>query len=408
LLEQQNYFSDQKGDIELVTPNTTPSRLNNSTITSQNDDFEFSPAQIKFFKTNASGVLLSPLEVRERLLPGIYMDLDKPTFKSAIIQAGAANLADNNVFKNYFRGLYFKVTPHADAPNGAALSMLNFAQGKIVIVYKDAKSTTDAVLIRKTMTLNMKGFSVNLLENANNTTNGAYATAISNNVADTPEGDSRLYVKGGAGAMSVIDLFGGRTNDDPQNPLNIMRQENWLINEANLVFNIDNTASGLGANDISLEPNRIFLFDLNNQRPLIDYYTDSSTFFDPKFNKLIHSGIIRKASASERGTQYKIRITNHIRNLIRYGGTNVSQDSTNVKLGLVVTESINAVVNGRIKNPFPYYQTNIVTGLPELKTTKNVPLMSVANPLGTVLYGSSSDVPNDLRLKLEIVYTKPD
>ncbi len=408
LLEQQNYFSDQQ-EIGNISISAYPNRLNNSALTNQNNDFEFSPAQIKFLKTDpVTNLPVVPNVVRERLLPGIYMDLRTDKFLTDIIQAGAANLADNNVFKNYYRGLYFKVTPHADAPNGAALSMLNFAQGKIVIVYKDETSATVPARIRKTMTLNMKGFTVNLLENANNSTNGAYTTAIGNSIPDTPEGDSRLYVKGGAGAMSVIDLFGGRTNDDPQNPLNIMRHENWLINEANLVFNIDNTASGLGANDISLEPNRIFLFDLNNQRPLIDYYTDSSTFFDPKFNKLIHSGIIRKASASERGTQYKIRITNHIRNLIRYGGTNVSQDSTNVKLGLVVTESINAVVNGRIKNPFPYYQTNIVTGLPELKTAKNVPLMSVANPLGTVLYGSSSDVPNDLRLKLEIVYTKPD
>ena len=34
--------------------------------------------------------------------------------------------------------------------------------------------------------------------------------------------------------------------------------------------------------------------------------------------------------------------------------------------------------------------------------------MSAINPLGTVLYGSSSDVPLTNRLQLEIVYTKPD
>lgn len=412
LLEQQVYFSEQP-EIETQTLAQYPDRLNNkgllpTDLTYQNDNFEFRNTPIKFYKPDGT--------VRERLLPGVYMDLDEGKFLTDIIRAGSANLADNNVFKNYYRGLYFKVTPHSSAADGASLAMLNFAQGKIVIVYHDETSAAVTTSIRKTMTLNMKGFTVNLLENTNTATSTGYTNAINNNIPDTPEGDSRLYLKGGAGAMSVIDLFRGLRNDDPvdpsdplyENPLHVMRRENWLINEANLVFNIDNTAAGMGANDISLEPNRILLLDLNNNRPLLDYYTDSSTFLDPKFNKLIHSGIIRKTSATARGTQYKIRITNHIRNLVRYGGANVNQDSTNVKLGLVVTESINSVVNGRIKNPFSYFQTNVVTGLPELKMAKNVPLMSVANPLGTVLYGSSLDVPANLRLQLEIVYTKPD
>ena len=64
-------------------------------------------------------------------------------------------------------------------------------------------------------------------------------------------------------------------------------------------------------------------------------------------------------------------------------------DSTNVRLGLVVTESIAIVDNYETKN-----QT--ASGL------KKVPLASVLNPLGTVLYGSKSSVPLDKRLKLEI------
>ncbi len=412
LLEQQSYFSDQTSDIENVTPTSNSFRLNNRTDADglyQNDDFEFSNSQIKFYKADpVTGVLLNPLVVRERLAPGIYMDLDKQTFKSTIIQAGSSNLVDNNAFKNYFRGLYFKVSSHPSASNGAALSLLNFSQGKIVIVYKDVATATDLIpTVRKTMTLNMKGYTVNLLENGNNGTNLNYNTAASNNIPDNATGDSRLYLKGGQGSMSIIDLFDKKKNDDSPD-LNQMRNENWIINEANLVFNIDDTPAGLGNNDIKLEANRIYLYDLNNKRPLIDYFIDFTTSTNQKYNKLIHSGIVQKVSVSERGTKYKIRITNHIRNLVKYGGAAVTKDSTNVKLGLVVTESINSVVNVKVKNPFSYIETNPNTGLPEVKSGKFIPAMSSMNPLGTVLYGSSSDVPLANRLQLEIVYTKPD
>ena len=278
--------------------------------------------------------------------------------------------------------------------------MLNFAQGKIVIVYHGKSSATDTeAKKRKVLTLNMKGNTVSLLEN-NNTS--AYTSALA--AANPSTGDSRLYLKGGEGSMAIIDLFGGSTNDNSFD-LNTMRTEKWLINEANLIFNIDNDpTNGMGLNDVSFEPNRIYLYDYTNKRPLIDYYFDSSTNLNPKFNKLIHSGIIQKVSVTDRGTKYKIRITNHIRNLIKHGGTNVVKDSTNVKLGLVVTENINSIPNFKALNPFPYIGTN----------SKFVPAMSVANPLGTILFGnnvpsSGSDAVNyDKRLQLEIVYTKPD
>jgi hypothetical protein len=35
------------------------------------------------------------------------------------------------------------------------------------------------------------------------------------------------------------------------------------------------------------------------------------------------------------------------------------------------------------------------------------PRASVMNPLGTIIYGGTSTVPEDKRLKLEIYYTKP-
>jgi hypothetical protein len=128
---------------------------------------------------------------------------------------------------------------------------------------------------------------------------------------------------------------------------------------------------------------------LNNKTPLVDYtydFTSNSTY--PKLNKFVHSGIIEREDVENgRGVRYKIRITNHVRNLI-------ANDSTNVRLGLAITESINNVGFSKLRTP----NTN----------SNSAPSMSVLSQLGTILYGSHPSVSDDKRLKLEIYYTKPD
>lgn len=381
LQEQQRYYSDEVGlmNSTIVTP-----RLNNSTDVAQNDEFKFSNAQIKILKNNnpiGSGT------VKERLAPGLFLNLDINTFKNAIMYAPEAKLADNNVFKEYFKGLYFQVE---NTTGKNALARLNFAQGKITIVYKGKDSETSTTgYKRKTYVLNLAGNSVNFLQNSG-------FSAPTPNITD---GDEKLLLKGGEGSMAVMKLFSG-------NELQNIKDSGWLINEANLVFNIDNATMNnvydttdpnydpTDASDrLDFEPNRILLYDLNNKRVLIDYTFDVSTnTLYPKFNKFVHGGIIKLEN--KRGTQYKVRLTNHIRNL-------VSKDSTNVNLGLVVTESINNINNVKLKNSFTAFGTEV----------KYIPAMSVASPLGTILWGTNipASSPNyDKRIKLEIFYTKPD
>ena len=92
--------------------------------------------------------------------------------------------------------------------------------------------------------------------------------------------------------------------------------------------------------------------------------------------------------------------------MIKYGGANNPatnlKDSTNVALGLVVTESINTNSNAGFKVPFTYTFYN------SPKISKFLPVMSVVNPLGTVLWGSNPSVPVAKRMKLQIYYTKPN
>jgi hypothetical protein len=404
LNQLNNYYSNQGSEFEAKI---LGSRLNNNngnaydhTVTndnSQNDQFEFSKKQIKFYKKNADGTA-GYTEVRERKAPGMLVHLDPAFFTNKIFNAPAGKLFNNNVFKEYFRGLHFKVEQASGSAQGR-LAMMNFSRGVITIVYKDNTSSTVATRIRKELAINLSGHTVNLLDNDNNFPGYVAPNTIS--------GDHNLFLKGGNGSMAIIDLFKGEKNS-ANSQLNTMRSEKWIINEANLTFYIDKNAM-TGAP----EPNRICLYDLTNKRPLIDLYTDVTTSSTTKFNKQIYGGILMdnnskivNESNGERGTKYKIRLTNYIRTLVKNGGnTDIAKDSTNVRLGLVVTENVSVASNTALLSPFT---TTTIVGSHQ---TKYVPTMSVVNPLGTILYGSNVPVtdPNyDKRLKLEIFYTKPE
>ena len=308
------------------------------------------------------------------------------------------------------------------------MAMINFKAGKITIYYKEDKLTKDNPVttevneyklerISKSYALNFSGNTISLLNNLNE--NSDYTSAINS----TSEA-SKLYLKGGEGSVAIIDLFGstdekGYTlntafNENlPVSPNNSKYIENntpngisdeiddiklkgWLINEANLTFYIDKMAmsnfSPATASAQPIEPSRIFLFDLNNKKVLADYifdFTTNSIF--PKYNKFIHDGIIQTENVADgrgaRGKRYKVRITNFVRNLI-------NNDSTNVRLGLSVTENINTIGFAKLKTP----NANL----------SSAPIMSVQSPAGTILYGTSPVVPEGKRLKLKIYYTKPN
>lgn len=320
-----------------------------------------------------------------RSAPSMRLNLNKEVFTNLILNAPSGQLANNQVFKNYFRGLYFK-TENTGEPG--SMAMLNFKGGKITIYYNEDQKTIEEgqtvfKRVNKTLLLNFTGNTVSLLNNSNE--NQDYL----NNTANSSQEASKLYLKGGQGSMAVIDVFGpDADNNGIADEIEAIKANGWMINEANLTFYVDQVAMN---NTAVYEPNRIFLFDLNNKTQLVDYIFDGSTNGTyPKFSKFVHGGIIEKEVVQGvvgRGLKYKIRITNHLRNLI-------TRDSTNVRLGLVVTENINNVGFSKLKTPNA--------------NTTSVPSMSVLNPLGTILYGSDASVPEEKRLKLEIYYTKPD
>ncbi|QBN19156.1 DUF4270 domain-containing protein [Flavobacterium nackdongense] len=378
----QTFYTNQNTEFDNLK---IGNRLNDDANTAQNDAFFFNPRENRFKSTTSAGT-----EVITRTAPSMRMRLNTAFFKDKIINAPAGSLTTNDVFINYFKGLYFKVE-QSGADKGS-LAMINFAKGTITVKYKEETSATDKTLIDKSIVLNLSGSTASLLEQSN--TNADYGTATAN--PNRVLGDEKLYVKGGEGSLAVIDLFekkdliGYDKNGNLTGPngvsdeLDNIRKEGWLINEASLVFNIDATAM-----KDSFEPQRIYLYDYTNSRPIIDYFLDGTTATKPKKSRLVFDGNLNYSSDTKRGSNYKVRITNHIRNLVKYA------DSTNIKLGVAVTESIDIANSYSLKTPSIWIA--------------QAPKSSVMNPLGTILYGGrSSSNPTDKNLlKLEIYYTKP-
>ncbi|GGD18356.1 DUF4270 domain-containing protein [Flavobacterium orientale] len=365
--QSQKYFTDQKADFDA---NIVGNRLNDDEAVSQNDEFFFDPAERVVTTVDEDD---EENETVTRSAPAMVLQLNKDFFKTKILSSqGKSNMVNNNLFKNYFRGLYFKID-ELGASN--TLALLNFKQGKITIKYKeDAVSGEETTRVDKVVELNLLGNTVSLQETTNSP---AYENALAS--SNTSTGDPSLYLKGGPGSMTVIDLFTPEELED-------LRAKRWLINDANLTFFIENTTMSSAP-----EPDRVFLYDLNNKRPLVDFFIDITTnATNPKEGKIIHGGSIQKEATEDgRGVFYRIRITNHIANIIR-------RDSTNVKLGLVVTDDYRQTTNYSRKN-----------ALPE-DLLKSVSAGAVMSPLGTVLHGSHPSVPDDKKLRLEIFYTKPN
>jgi len=306
--------------------------------------------------------------------PRMKIELDKQKFKEYLFSSAAqGQLQTNAIFRQYFRGLYFNVS--LANPAKSVMAMLNFKGGKVVINYTMRSAAGSSTLLHKTMVLNMNGKTINLFEKTNTLT------------LTNPE--QKLVLNNGNSSMAVIDLF---PNDADIDDIKTNRR---LINDASLTFYVDRETMGTNPKDI--QPERIYLYNLATNAPILDYYYDAtanSTY--PALSKTIHGGIL-EVDQDKRGIKYKIRLTNHIISLFA-----LQNPAENAKLGLVVTENINNITTKILK-------TEKVLN-PAL-TIKEIPQMSVVQPFSTVLWGSNipADSPNyDKRLKLEIIYSKPN
>ena len=318
--------------------------------------------------------------VKERLSPRIRVDLDHDFFQTKFLDMeGSQEISNLDNFKLYFKGLVLEAYDFSDP----LLMILNFNEAEIKVEYEFQKynkqdtpdDTSDDTVDSEEADFLFKLNGIKL----NSFKHDPYPGYVYSAIADTVTNPERIYLKGGQGIMAEIELF---KDDNGVDVLEEIRSKEWLVNEANISIYIDKEM--LSSSGGIIEPSRLYLYDLVNKAPIIDYFVDNSAGQKSYQNKVIHGGII-ELDDDKNGLMYKIRISEHIKNVVR-------KDSTNVKLGLVVSSDISNTINIEVKDS---------------EYMSFTPLSSAINPLGTVLIGPSPSAENfEKRMKLNLFYTE--
>lgn len=332
-------------------------------------------------------------QILSREPPGLRIKLDPTYWQNKIIdQEGESVLGSSNSFENYFRGLYFKAEPVND--DGSFLILNTASQSSQITIYytRLTPSETDDEEERDQTT-----FQINFGPDRINFIDNTFTTPIDS--GDPLVGDSRIYLKGGEGSIGRIKLFNGDDINDSDDTtfeewkdFFVETNENGdfvkskrLINEANLVFYLDQDLVQDG------EPNRLYVYDIDNNTPLVDYFLDRQNISIPSLSILNHLGPLQRVDdePNGQGIKYKVKITEHINNLLL-------RDSTNVELGLSVSLNINL---------------EATNGQRQVKSASDsdlkVPISSIITPRGTILHGNNTEDENK-RVYLEIYYTEPN
>lgn len=342
----------------------------------ENDNFIPSPSAIVSYEPKDTGEQDTVV-----LTPALHVKLPVEFFQQKIIdKEGSSALLNNSNFQEYLRGLFLKAEPVNGDGSMMLLNMLD-ANAGITLYYTTETETTNDAGDTETTT-KYGSYKLKFGSNIVNTFQGEFPDDILQDIQsnDPATGSKRLYLKGGEGSMAVIDLF------SEEGQLEELRNHNWLINDADLEIYVDQDKVQ-GAN----EPERLYLYDLNNNTILADYSFSANFIGDNNpsdpLNSLTNFSKRLERDTDGNGVKYTIRLTQHISNILK-------KDSTNVKLGLVVTQNINKTGMVSVRNA-------------EGQAVKQVPTMSVLTPEGTVLYGDEAEN-EDKRLKLRIYYTDLD
>ncbi len=356
--EFQNYYSDQ-GSLFEANLGEQLGAINN-----------FTPSSDGF-------ILREGTDDEEKLAPGLRIKLDSTFFSNNIIlKEGEEVLRNSNNFKNFLRGLYLDV--HSDQNDGS-LFIFDATKAYVSIYYSsdDGDDDDDDDRDNAVYRLNFGGINVNTFQNE---LPGPIKIAVENPNIET--GNENLYLRGGDGIISVVELFGkDNDNNGVADDLEVLRSKKWLINEANLIFYVNQDLMVGG----ETEPERIIIYDLKNSNVLVDYLLDPTSTLTPIDALTNHFGRLVRDS-DDNGEYYKLKITNHVSNLI-------NKDSTNVPLGVVVSQNVSTTTTQELLNPME----------PSIKA---VPASCIVSPEGTILYGNA--IPNqEKKLKLQIYYTEP-
>lgn len=308
--------------------------------------------------------------------PGIYIDLDPQFFQTMVLdKEGGSELLSRSNFKDHFRGIHLSLATDNDI-----MMLFNLTSGYIEVDYTndfwntqgDSDESNDAIDTEE------RSFRLNLVSGGSFgiTSGNAVNTWTAENsvsVVDNQDFVERVYLKGGSGYLAQFQI--------PDEIIDEIKTNNWLVNEANIVFHVDQDVM----QQYPQQPSRLYLFKEGSNLPVYDAMTETSEDETPLGIFLNYDGILQYDTEGE-GSHYTVRLTDYLNHI-------VLRDSVNVP--------INVAVSANIGLPLTY-----AAKVSDSDEVISYPQMSAATPLGTVLYGSNNSVPEDKRLELKIFYTE--
>ena len=316
--------------------------------------------------------------IENRYSPRLRVPLNPAFFQKKILDnEGANELANQTNFSEFLRGLIIKM----ENPSDYLYMMLNFDNALIRINYSFDKYNTNATEDDISDDFIFKDYSSFILN-----TNGVKINNIKNNFTDNNfsenDSESKIILKGGLGSRLRLKLF---DSDNSRTLIDSLRANQWLINEANLVFYVDQKAIENWENKEIAD--RIFLYNLENSLPITDYFSDISINSNSvNRNKAVYGGIL-EYDQNNKPFRYKISLTDHIKELL------ISDQVDNIDLGVSITSNIQD----------SSFKRALILGLSE---EQFYPTSSILNPFGTVLIGVNPEKElSDKKLELEIFYT---
>ena len=315
--------------------------------------------------------------IETRLTPRLRIPLDIEFFQSKIIdKEGSRNFSNQLDFSNYLRGIIVQITDSSDD----IYLLLNFSNALIRINYEFDRYNNNLTDSDLSDDFVYKDYNSFIIE-TNGITFNNFKKSTNNNIKDGDK--SKIYLKGGLGHIAKIRLFESDLNKN-STLLDSIRNNNWLINEANLVFYVDQEEILNWDNEELAD--RIFLFDMDNSSVILDYDIDNSTQSLNNRNKYFYGGILEYDNNGI-PYRYKFRITEYLRELLK------NDDFENSDLGLSLTSDI---LNKQFCSAILKNDSEKI----------NIPVASVLNPMGTILVGTNPKIKNlEKKLKLEIFYT---
>ncbi|THD69533.1 DUF4270 domain-containing protein [Robertkochia marina] len=312
-------------------------------------------------------------DVSSRFSPRIRLSLDPQFFQNKILDnEGEEVLTNQELFQDFLRGIYVAL----DHPTDDLKLLLNANEGNVVVKYDyDFRNSenNEIEVAKDSFLLNIgQGKSFNIYNEA------PYPTSIQEEIT-AGEAAQRLYLKGESGVAATIDLSAGQ---GLEGFIQEAKENNWLINEANLYIYPDAQLAGNQG-----LPGRMFLYDFENNTTLFDYIFDPVGLVQdlPLSSYPFYDGILQDEDGED--PFYRFRITEHVKNI-------VNNDSTNVKLGLSLTANVNSAT--------------FVTAFDQMSEEIQVPQAANYYPFSVVLYGANLPAEEQgKRIRLELIYTEP-